>query len=148
GFNDPFNNQPVPTTITVVPVGESPIVFLANRSDTSGLGTTISGVPYYSNVFDYVAQGGGYVTKLGKLFQGKDCTGESAAFSSEGYLVQPGAAAAAGQSLPINQINDPAADGSLKFIFNEATAPASLVAGAWVTVTGSTSGTYDSVYQI
>ncbi len=153
GFTDPFYpSQTVPTTITVLPLGEAPVITLVNRSNTNGLGTLIGTAPnqtyYYSNVYDYAIQNGNPVTKFGKLFEGKDCTGDSATFSSAGYLVQPGPAAAAGQNITINQINDPAADGSLKFIYNQPATATGLAAGDWVTITGSTGGTYDGVYQI
>jgi hypothetical protein len=149
GFNDPFyTTQTAPTTVTVLPVGEAPVLILTNRSNASGLGTVVGTQYYYNNMFDFVLQNGNPVTKLGKLFEGKDCTGDAAGFSPAGYLYQPGPAAAAGQTLTINQINDPAADGSLKFIYNLPSAPASLVAGDWITITGSTGGTYDGVYQI
>ena len=45
GFNDPITSQPVPATIKVFPIGESPIVFIANRQNPAGLGQIIGNLP-------------------------------------------------------------------------------------------------------
>jgi hypothetical protein len=110
GFNDPITNQPVSNTIEVFPVGESPIVFLVNRTNPAGLGQTLaSDSSYYArNVWDQhpwpatsvypsltepsagtcsiVAnqlKGECHVTRrpLGNLFSGGDCEGDSSAFT-------------------------------------------------------------------
>src|SRR5208282_5144841 len=70
---------------------------LTNRENTAGgLGTfDPNGNPYYGGVWDYVLNSPnlastakpGYVTKLGKLFEGKDCTGDADAFSNTGVLI-------------------------------------------------------------
>jgi len=149
GFNDPFNGQPVPTTITVIPVGEDPVVLLANRTDASGLGTLVGGAPYYSNVYATVQQppaSGSYVTKLGKLFMGKDCTGDAAAFGQYGYAVAPGPAVAAGQVVTIQGVSDPSGIGDLKFFIPNTQTPPPV--NAWVSIGGTTNGTYDGVYQV
>jgi hypothetical protein len=88
GSTDPFNGSAVPTTITTLPIGEAPIIFVANRSNTSNLGVTLNGQPYYNNLWDTVPNtpGSGYVTKLGKLFFGKDCSGAAAAFWNTGVV--------------------------------------------------------------
>jgi hypothetical protein len=38
GFPDPFTGQVVPATIKVIPLGQAPILVLANRSNAAGLG--------------------------------------------------------------------------------------------------------------
>lgn len=45
GFKDPFSGTTVPTTITVFPVGETPILVIANRSNSKGLGQIIGSFP-------------------------------------------------------------------------------------------------------
>jgi len=45
GSNDPFTGKPVPATITTYAVGESPIILIANRSNATGLGQIIGGIP-------------------------------------------------------------------------------------------------------
>jgi hypothetical protein len=94
GSTDPFNGSPVPTTITTLPVGEESIVFVANRGNSSGLGTLdLTGENYYYNdLWDTVPNapnGAGWVTKLGKLFEGKDCSGDAAAFWNAGVVGPP-----------------------------------------------------------
>jgi hypothetical protein len=90
GFNDPITGTAVPTTITVIPIGESPIVFITNRTNTAGLGSNVStSGAFYSNVdVSDVASG---VTKfdLSKLFGGKDCEGNAPAFFHTGITGVP-----------------------------------------------------------
>jgi hypothetical protein len=45
GFPDPITTQTVPSTVKIFPVGEAPIVLLANRSNASGLGQVIGNHP-------------------------------------------------------------------------------------------------------
>lgn len=45
GFKDPFSGSTVPSTISVYPVGETPVVILANRSNANGLGQLIGSFP-------------------------------------------------------------------------------------------------------
>ena len=45
GFKDPFSGTTVPTTITVFPVGETPILVIANRTNANGLGQKIGSFP-------------------------------------------------------------------------------------------------------
>jgi hypothetical protein len=97
GYKDPFNTTlTVPTTIKVFPVGESPVVFIVNRKNTTGgLGYsgasshTISGVTTYwaINVWDqhpYPPNGAPPATTtrrpLGNMFTGHDCANDNAAF--------------------------------------------------------------------
>jgi hypothetical protein len=94
GGTDPFNGTAVPTTITTLPVGEEIVLFLSNRGNSSGLGTLdVTGKNfYYNDVWDTVPNspnGAGWVTKLGKLFEGKDCTGDAAAFWNAGVIGPP-----------------------------------------------------------
>jgi len=86
GAADPITGVTVPSTITVLPIGESPIVFITNRSNTKGLGAvTSSGAPYYSNLLSYAPAGGvPTVFGIGKLFKSKDCEGNNAAFGTTG----------------------------------------------------------------
>jgi hypothetical protein len=85
GNNDPFTGNPVPSTITTLSVGESPIVFVANRSNTTtGLGFHTGAVPFYGNVVDN-ASALGTQSPLGLLFGGNDCAGDSAAFGLSGH---------------------------------------------------------------
>jgi hypothetical protein len=91
GAADPITGTVVPTTITVLPIGESPIVFVTNRSNTKGLGAvTSTGAPYYSNLVSYAPQGGiPTVFGIGKLFKSKDCEGNNAAFGVGGANALP-----------------------------------------------------------
>lgn len=45
GFKDPFSGSTVPTTISVYPVGETPIVMLVNRQNANGFGQVIGSFP-------------------------------------------------------------------------------------------------------
>ena len=45
GFSDPITGTVVPTSVHVVPVGESPIIFIANRTNANGLGQIIGNHP-------------------------------------------------------------------------------------------------------
>lgn len=84
GLPDPFNNVTVPTTITIIPVGESPIIFIANRSNANGLGSpdATTGAAYaYTDLED----GKGTIATpvanpLSDLFSGVDCSGKATAF--------------------------------------------------------------------
>ena len=49
GFKDPFTGSTVPSTINVYPVGETPIVLIANRSNAKGLGQIIGSFPKCSS---------------------------------------------------------------------------------------------------
>ena len=86
GATDPITGTGVPSTITVIPIGESPILFITNRSNANGLGaTTTGGVPYYSNVFSSLPTTGvPTVFGIGKLFKSKDCEGNNSAFGTTG----------------------------------------------------------------
>jgi hypothetical protein len=100
GFTDPITTtHTVPATIKVFPVGESPIIFIVNRSNTTGgLGQLqpigfsndgASGQSYYArNVWDqhpYPPNGTppAPTTRrpLGNLFTGHDCSTDNAAFA-------------------------------------------------------------------
>src|SRR5271169_45139 len=80
GFSDPITSEPVPTTITTIPVGEDPIVFLTNRSNSSGLGSgfAVGTVGTYNNLID----NNGISNLLGSLYSGVNCDGSNAAFGS------------------------------------------------------------------
>jgi len=97
GYKDPFNTTlTVPTTIKVYPVGEDPIVFVVNRSNTTGgLGFHGTGSHQFSgvgtywaiNVWDqhpYPPNGMPPATTtrrpLGNMFTGHDCANDNAAF--------------------------------------------------------------------
>jgi hypothetical protein len=85
GNNDPITNNPVPSTITTLSVGESPIVFIVNNSNTNGLGNHTGAVPFYSNVADNGPPSPvGTQSPLGRLFGGVDCGGDNAAFGLSG----------------------------------------------------------------
>lgn len=45
GFSDPITGMTVPSSVKVFPVGEAPIVLLANRTNASGLGQIIGSHP-------------------------------------------------------------------------------------------------------
>ena len=45
GFADPITGTTVPSTVKIFPVGEAPIVLLANRSNAAGLGQVIGSHP-------------------------------------------------------------------------------------------------------
>jgi|HubBroStandDraft_6_1064221.scaffolds.fasta_scaffold00141_36 hypothetical protein len=97
GYTDPITSIAVPTTIKVIPVGESPIIFVANRSNTAnGLGQACAGAcgaapwaaSYWaSNLWDqhpYPPNGlpPAPVTRrpLGNMFTGHDCGVDNAVF--------------------------------------------------------------------
>jgi len=86
GLPDPFNSVVVPTTITVIPVGQEAEIFIVNRSNASGLGApdATTGAPY---AFTDLEDGQGPVAgttanpnPLSALFSGYDCSGENATF--------------------------------------------------------------------
>jgi len=172
GATDPFNGSAVPTTITTLPIGESPIVFLANRTNAGNLGKLLpSGQPYYSDLWDTVPNtpGTGYVTKLGKLFFGKDCSGAAAAFWNTG-VVGPQPPAGAGFALAgtyTNEVWKVVAQGNggpgtldIKIdpisvtpwaVGSGTLPPSGLVDGAGIILSGTSDGaghTWDGVYQI
>lgn len=97
GLPDPFNNVTVPTTIEVIPVGQSPIVFIANRSNTNGLGASdaTTGAAFaYTDLED----GKGPVSTavanpLSDLFSGVDCSGEATVFFDQAGNASFGASA-------------------------------------------------------
>ena len=97
GFKDPFNTTlTVPTTIKVIPVGESPVVFIVNRKNTTGgLGFNgasshvFNGITTYwaINVWDQhpfppngVPPAPTTRRPLGNMFTGHDCANDNAAF--------------------------------------------------------------------
>ena len=90
GTNDPFTGIPVPSTITTLSIGESPIVFIVNRTDGNGLGNLPGGlgtvVPFYSSVFDNGASAVGTPSPVGQLFGGTLCSGSSPAFGLGGAV--------------------------------------------------------------
>jgi hypothetical protein len=45
GFADPFSSSVVPATTEVFPVGESPLILIANRTNANGLGQIIGSFP-------------------------------------------------------------------------------------------------------
>lgn len=65
GSTDPFTNDPTPKNITI-PIGASPIVFIINRTDASGLGSANFGgtAKPFTNITDAEAQ---------KVFSGTEC---------------------------------------------------------------------------
>jgi hypothetical protein len=113
GQPDPIvTTNTVPTTMTVIPVGEAPIVFLVNRSNTTnGLGQVLTGGsadgsyaarnlwdqhPYPPNGAPPSATpppaGANTRRPLGNLFTGHDCATENAAFAwpiDQGQIVNP-----------------------------------------------------------
>ncbi len=92
GFNDPVDlangtTVAVPNTMTVVPIGESPVIFITNRTNSTGLGTGITttspfGTPLYDNVIstDHTYVNGAAHFPLADLFGGGQCDGNSPAF--------------------------------------------------------------------
>ena len=84
GYSDPFNTAlTVPKTIVQLAVGEAPILFIVNRQNSVGLGTRNSaGQLVYTDALDYWPPTG-VPSKypIHKIFGGKDCEGNSAAFS-------------------------------------------------------------------
>ncbi len=87
GTNDPFTNAAVPNTITVLAVGESPIVFVVNRRDANGLGYIVpgSGKPWYNNAVDNASLANPYVytqSPIGLLFGGDNCSGSGPALGN------------------------------------------------------------------
>ncbi len=92
GSNDPFTNNPVPNTIKVFPVGEEPILFIANRSNANGLGYAVGGVPFYNNVVDNASTSpASYApSPIGQLFGGVTCSGSSPAFGLGGAVPPAG----------------------------------------------------------
>jgi len=91
GAADPLTGTVVPSTITTIPIGEAPILFLANRQDTQGLGAPDgAGGFYYSNLLSAApATGVPTVFGIGKIFKSKDCEGNNAAFGTTGANVLP-----------------------------------------------------------
>jgi hypothetical protein len=78
GLNDPFSGAAVPNTITVYPVGESPIIFAVNRSNANGLGQVIASYQSLGNCY-----GAGLTSCQ------KDNTGQPAGYTSDGsYYVR------------------------------------------------------------
>jgi hypothetical protein len=100
GLPDPFNNVTVPSTITVIPVGEEPIVFIVNRSNPAGLGAPdiTTGGPF---AFTDLEDGAGPIAgtpanpnPLSALFSGYDCSGENATFYDDAAAPNASLAAA------------------------------------------------------
>jgi len=77
GSNDPHSGTLVPTSITTLSVGESPIVFIVNRSNAAGLGTA-----GYTNLVTNYNSPVGTANPLGQLFGGVNCNGNASAFGS------------------------------------------------------------------
>jgi hypothetical protein len=113
GFPDPITSVAVPTTIQVFPVGEAPIIFVVNRSNTTtGLGQTLAsdGSYYARNVWDqhpYPPNGNppAPTTRrpLGNMFTGHDCGTDNAAFAwptDTGVRIPAGSKG--GNALPIH----------------------------------------------
>ncbi|HUA13975.1 MAG TPA: hypothetical protein VMG31_01660 [Verrucomicrobiae bacterium] len=87
GSADPFNTSDiVPSTITALPVGVEPIIFIVNRTNASGLGSVSGVTPFYTNVVDNAAGPQGTPNPLGQLFGGVDCSGSSPAFGLGGSV--------------------------------------------------------------
>jgi hypothetical protein len=91
GTNDPIwaasgTNIPVPTTIITIPIGESPIVYLTNRTNVAGGFGQVdgSGNPLWNNVIDNtVPLGGAAHYPLGNFVGGAgNCNGVNPAFGS------------------------------------------------------------------
>jgi len=109
GSTDPFNTLvTVPTTITVIPIGESPIVFITNRTNQKGLGNGINtaspqtSTPFYKDATDYAPLGSAGIPTaypLGKLFKGKDCEGNAGIFNAGTNVIPPGGASISGITL-------------------------------------------------
>jgi hypothetical protein len=84
GFNDPVNGVAVPNTIITLDIGESPIVFIVNRQNATGLGSGIAlgTTGLYQNLND---GGAAANNPLGTLFSGlSDCDGNNAAWTPGG----------------------------------------------------------------
>jgi len=104
GYKDPITSILVPKTVKVIPVGETPIMFVTNRTNTTtGLGQACTAAAcgaapwassyYVSNVWDQHPCTGGPPCNsgalppapttrrpLGNLFTGHDCGTDNAAF--------------------------------------------------------------------
>lgn len=97
GTKDPITGVAVPTTIISIPVGEDPIVFFANRTDSSGLGYQSSGTYAYNNLSDNTGGligsahgypgGPGGTNWLGYMFAGNDCAGDNAVFGAGSSII-------------------------------------------------------------
>ncbi len=84
GNPDPINTSlTVPTTINTFSVGESPMVFVVNRTNPNGFGKATGVVPFYSNLKDN-AGALGTQNALGLLWGGNDCAGDNAVFGLGG----------------------------------------------------------------
>jgi hypothetical protein len=93
GFADPITKVTVSNTVITIPLGEAPIVFLANRTNSNGLGLLGHGNGSYwsRNLWDqhpWPPNGvpPAPVTRrpLGNLFTGHDCGIDNAAFDWPG----------------------------------------------------------------
>lgn len=114
GYPDPITSVTVPSTIQVFPVGEAPIIFVVNRTNTTtGLGQPLTpgdGSYAIRNVWDqhpYPPNGTppAPTTRrpLGNMFTGHDCGTDNAAFTwptSTGSRIPAGMPG--GNALPIH----------------------------------------------
>lgn len=89
GTSDPFTGTTVPSSIQTFPVGVEPIVFIANRTNSNGLGYAPGGVPMYTNVQDN-AGSLGTPSPVGLLFGGTNCNGSNSAFGLGGAVPPSG----------------------------------------------------------
>jgi hypothetical protein len=81
GGGDPISGQPVPATLVTIPVGESPIVVIANRTSSTGLGALEgSGAPAFTDVED---DNGVQANRLSNLFSGNNCAGSNTTFRDQ-----------------------------------------------------------------
>src|SRR5579863_43230 len=119
GLPDPFHSVTVPSTITVIPVGEEPIIFIVNRSNPNGLGAadTATGGPYaFTDVEDGqgpIAGTAGNPNPLSALFSGYDCAGENAAFYDDAASPNASLAAAGVANFPTTNIQREALSGTM-----------------------------------
>ena len=154
GTADPFNTTViVPATITVIPVGESPILFITNRTNLKGLGaginttTVTTSAPKYNDVTDYGPLGSAGVPTvypLGKLFKGKDCEGNAGVFGAGTNVIPPGGASISGITL----VAVPGKGGAGTADYKYTSVTGTLAAGQPLSVVGMTAAGNNGVFTI
>jgi len=101
GGGDPISSQGVPATLVSIPVGEAPILVIANRSSGTGLGALdAGGAPAFADVED---DNGAKANRLSNLFSGNTCAGSNTTFRDIGGTTQSLTAAGIGD-FPVHLI--------------------------------------------
>jgi hypothetical protein len=152
GATDPITGTGVPSTITTIPIGEAPILFIANRTNANGLGNGIdtgapqNSVPYYDRVRDYFPLSGvPTVYPLAKLFKGKDCEGNAVAFTDNGTnKLPPG-----GGTFTITQVFNPGkVAGTVDYKWGTKTSGANLAIGQKISIVGFANAANNGTFTI